>query len=44
MTINVQVDAKTGEVKRAIDIKRDSAGNIIGAEVREQDPKQTPEA
>lgn len=44
MTINVQVDAKTGEVKKSIEVKRDKDGNIVGAEVREQDPKQTPEA
>ena len=41
MTINVQVDTK-----RAIEIKRDAAGNIVGAEVREQDskPKASDEA
>lgn len=39
MTINVQVDAKTGEVKRSIEVKRDKDGNIVGAEVKEQEGK-----
>jgi hypothetical protein len=36
VTINVQVDAKTGEVKKSIEVKRDKDGNIIGAEVKEE--------
>lgn len=42
MTINVQVDAK-GDAKRAIEIKRDAAGNIVGAEVL-PDSKSSEEA
>ncbi len=39
VTINLQVDAKSGEVKKTISIKRDAAGNIVGAESSEQEPK-----
>jgi hypothetical protein len=35
MTINVQVDAGKGEVKKSVVVKRDAAGNIVGAEVQE---------
>ena len=34
--INVTVDAKTGEVKKSITVKRDASGNMTGAEVTEQ--------
>lgn len=33
--INVAIDAKSGEVKKQIKIKRDKAGKIIGADVEE---------
>jgi uncharacterized protein YggE len=33
VTINVQVDAKTGEVKKSISLKYDDQGKPIGAEV-----------
>jgi hypothetical protein len=36
VTINLQVDAKSGEVKKSISFKRDAAGNIVGAESSEQ--------
>lgn len=39
MTINVQVDAKTGDVKKSVQIKRDDQGNIVGAEVQEGKPE-----
>lgn len=35
MTINVQVDAKSGEVKKSITVERDKDGNITGAKVDE---------
>lgn len=35
--INVTVDAKSGEVKKSIEVKRDAAGNITGAEIKESD-------
>jgi hypothetical protein len=34
VTINVQVDAKAGEVKKSVVVKRDADGNIVGAEVQ----------
>jgi hypothetical protein len=37
VTINVQVDAKTGEIKKSVVVKRDAQGNITGAEVQETD-------
>lgn len=35
VTIHVQVDAKGGEVKKSIEVVRDKAGNITGAQVKE---------
>jgi hypothetical protein len=37
MTINVQVEAKGGETKKSVVVKRDAEGNIVGAEVEELD-------
>jgi hypothetical protein len=37
VTINVQVDAKTGEVKKSVVVRRDAEGNIVGADVQETD-------
>ena len=37
MTINVQVEAKGGETKKSVVVKRDAEGNIVGAEVEEMD-------
>lgn len=38
VTVNVQIDAKTGEVKRSIKVERDADGNIVGAKVEEEAP------
>lgn len=40
IAINVQIDAKTGETKKQIQIKRDADGKIVGADVNESKTKQ----
>lgn len=36
-TINISVDAKTGEVKKSVKIERDAEGNMTGAKIVEDD-------